>query len=186
MHSYLFKDRDEWRQWLEEHHDSESEIWLIYYKKHTRKESVRYEEAVEEALCFGWIDSTVKRIDEEQFMQRYTPRKEDSNWSQSNKQRVKKLTELGRMTEAGLKAIEAAKRNGSWDRLDEIEIDMAVPEDLEAALAENPTAKENFDQFAPSNKKQYLYWLKSAKRAETREKRLKEIVRRSEKNVRPG
>lgn len=186
MDSYLFKDRDEWRQWLEEHHDSESGVWLIYYKKHVKKKSVRYEEAVEEALCFGWIDSTAKRIDDEKFMQRYTPRKEASNWSQSNKLRVKKLIELGQMTEAGLKAIEIAKHNGSWDRLDDIEVEIVIPEDLEAALAENPTARENFEKFAPSNKKQYLYWLKSAKRAETREKRLREIVRRSEKNIKPG
>jgi uncharacterized protein YdeI (YjbR/CyaY-like superfamily) len=186
MDSHLFKNRDEWRAWLEENHDSTSKVWLIYYKKHIQKESVRYEEAVEEALCFGWIDSKVKGIDEEKFMQRYTPRQEESNWSESNKRRVKKLIDLGLMTEAGLKAIEIAKRNGSWYRLDDIDKEIVVPEDLEAALAKNTVAKENFKNFAPSHKKQYLYWLKSAKKAETREKRLTEIVKRAEENIKPG
>lgn len=186
MDSYLFKDRDEWRAWLEEHHNSASEAWLIYYKKHINKKSIGYDEAVEEALCFGWIDSKVKRIDEEKYMQRYTPRKEDSNWSESNKQRVKKLIKMGLMTEAGLAKIETAKRNGSWSRLDDIEKHIVVPEDLQAVLAENLAAKENFEKFPPSHKKQYLWWLKSARRAETREKRIVEIVKRAEENIKPG
>ena len=183
MDSYLFKDRADWRVWLEEHHNSASEVWLIYYKKHIKKKSVRYEEAVEEALYFGWIDSKVKRVDEEKYMQRYTPRQEDSNWSESNKRRVKRLINLGLMTEAGLGAIEVAKRNGSWYRFDK---EIVVLKDLEAALAENPAAKENFEKFAPSHKKQYLLWLKSAMRAETREKRLQEIVKRAKENIKPG
>ena len=106
MKKHLFNDRDEWRAWLEEHHQSESEVWLIYYKGHTGKKSIRYEEAVEEALCFGWIDSKVKRIDEEKYMQRYTQRNELSNWSESNKKRVKKLIAKGLMTQAGLEKVE--------------------------------------------------------------------------------
>jgi uncharacterized protein YdeI (YjbR/CyaY-like superfamily) len=186
MKRYLFKDRHEWRQWLQEHHASKSEAWLVYFKKYTNKKSIKYEEAVEEALCFGWIDSKVKKIDKEKFMQRYTPRKEDSNWSESNKHRVGKLIELGLMTPAGLEKIEIAKRNGSWYRLDDIDKEIVIPDDLEAALEENPKARENFDRFAPSQKKQYLWWLKSAKRVETREKRLGEIVKRAEGNLKPG
>jgi uncharacterized protein YdeI (YjbR/CyaY-like superfamily) len=108
MKKHLFNDRDEWRAWLEEQHQTESEVWLIYYKKHTGKQSIRYEDAVEEALCFGWIDSKVKRIDEEKYMQRYTPRKELSNWSESDKNRVRKLIENGLMTQAGLEVVEIA------------------------------------------------------------------------------
>ncbi|MGB7118013.1 MAG: YdeI/OmpD-associated family protein [Anaerolineales bacterium] len=183
---HLFNDRDEWRAWLEEQHQTESEVWLIYYKKHTDKQSIRYECAVEEALCFGWIDSKVKRIDEEKYMQRYTPRKELSNWSESNKKRVRKLIANGLMTQAGLEVVEIAKRNGSWNRLDDIDKELVIPGDLEAALAQNPKAEENFSGFAPSHKKQYLWWLKSAKRAETRERRIREIVKRAEENIKPG
>jgi uncharacterized protein YdeI (YjbR/CyaY-like superfamily) len=186
MDKVLFKNREEWRRWLEEHHDSASEVWLVYYKVHTKKESVRYEEAVEEALCFGWIDSKVKTIDDEQYMQRYTPRQDGSNWSESNKRRVRKLIETGRMTPAGMAKIDLAKRDGSWNRLDDIDREITVPEDLEAALAHNHTAKENFENYPLSSKKQYLWWLKSAKRAETREKRLREIVKRAEKNIKAG
>lgn len=183
---YLFADRGEWRKWLDQHHKSKSEAWLIFYKKGTEKEFIKYEQAVEEALCFGWIDSQVKKIDEERYMQRYTPRKDDSNWSQSNKKRAAKLIESGLMTPAGLEKIEIAKRNGSWTRLDDIEIDILVPEDLEKALADNPQAMENFENYAPSQKKQYLWWLKSAKREETRQKRIREIVKRAEGNIKPG
>ena len=186
MDSYLFKDRGEWRKWLEVHHDSASEVWLVYYKKHINKKSIQYGEAVEEALCFGWIDSKVKRIDEEKFMQRYTPRKENSNWSQSNKKRVAELSAKRLMTPPGLEKIEIAKRNGSWYRLDDIEKVIVVPEDLESALAEHPAAKENFENYAPSHKKQYLWWLKSAKKDETREKRIREIIRRAAENIKPG
>ena len=119
-------------------------------------------------------------------MQRYTPRKELSNWSESNKKRVRKLIENSMMTQAGLDVIEIAKRNGSWNRLDDIDKELVVPDDLEAALAQNPKAEDNFTGFTPSQKKQYLWWLKSAKRAETREWRIREIVKRAEENIKPG
>ena len=169
MDKILFLNREEWRRWLEEYHDSASEVWLVYYKKHVEKKSIQYEEAVEEALCFGWIDSKVKTIDDEQYMQRYTPRQDGSNWSESNKRRVRKLIETGQMTPAGMAKIDLAKRDGSWERLDDIDREITVPEDLEAALALNPAAKENFDNFPPSSQKQYLWWLKSAKKTATRE-----------------
>jgi uncharacterized protein YdeI (YjbR/CyaY-like superfamily) len=186
MKKILFCDRNEWRAWLEKNYNSETEVWLIYYKVHVQKESIRYNEAVEEALCFGWIDSQVRRIDDERFMQRYTPRRDESNWSASNKARVQKLILQGLMTQAGLDKIEIAKQNGSWDRLTEIEEKLLVPEDLKAALLNNPTAAENFNNLAPSHKKQYLWWLKSAKRTATRQKRILEIVARTEANIKPS
>jgi uncharacterized protein YdeI (YjbR/CyaY-like superfamily) len=186
VNKIMFRNRNEWRRWLQEHHNTESEIWLVYYKAHVSKESIRYAEAVEEALCFGWIDSQVRRIDDEKFMQRYTPRKEDSNWSASNKARVQKLIRQGMMTPAGLDKIKIAKRNKSWDRLTEIESEMRIPDDLAAAFSANPTAMENYNNLAPSHKKQYLWWLKSAKRASTRQTRIREIIARLEANIKPG
>ena len=186
MEKRSFKDRDEWRAWLAENHQSADEIWLVYYKVHTKTPSVRYAEAVEEALCFGWIDSLVRRIDDETYMQRYTPRKKGSTWSAVNKRRVDRLIEAGKMTPAGLEKIKRAQHDGSWEILDDIDLEIVIPDDLKDALLTNLKAKKNFDNLAPSNKKRYLYWLKSAKRQTTREKRLREIVRRAEENVKPG
>jgi len=186
MNGKLFKNKTEWREWLDKHHATETEIWVVYYKKHCGKESMQYEEAVEEALCYGWIDSKVKRIDDEKYMQKYTPRQDKSNWSKSNKKRVKRLIEEGRMAQAGITMVEIAKQNGSWNRLDDIEAVPVIPEDLGDALAENALAKNNFENFAPSYQKQYLWWLKSAKKIETRNRRLLEIVKRCEQGVKPG
>ncbi len=186
MVEYLFKNRKEWREWLTEHHEQQKEIWLIYYKKHVNMTSIKYEEAVEEALCFGWIDSIVRRIDDERYMQKYTPRKDRSNWSASNKKRVSRLMEQGRMTRAGISKVDIAKRNGSWERLDRVERLVSMPDDLLDALSQNSKARKNFERFAPSSKKQYLWWLESAKREATRKKRIQEIVRRSEENIKPG
>lgn len=182
----LFKSRQEWRRWLEINHSKKSEIWLVFYKVKTGKESIRYEEAVQEALCFGWIDSMVRRIDDEKHMQKYTPRKARSNWSASNKKRVSELVKAGLMTEYGMRAIDEAKKNGSWNRLDSVDIRLEIPGDLNTALAENKLAKEIFNGLAPSHKKQYLYWITSAKRDETRQKRINETIKLLLKNKRPG
>ena len=173
----LFKDRNQWRKWLEENHDKEKEIWLVFYKVKVNKKSVKYKEAVCEALCFGWIDSTVRRIDDEKHMQRYTPRKAKSNWSALNKSRVKKLIEEGLMMKHGFGTIEIAKQNSSWERLYSIEIKMEVPRELEEAFEKNINAKTIYEKLPASKKKQYLYWIKSAKRDETREKRIKETIK---------
>ncbi len=186
MDKKLFKNRAAWRKWLDEHHATARELWLVYYKKHTGKRSVLYEEAVEEALCYGWIDSQIRRLDDETYMQKYTPRKPGSNWAKSNKERVDRLSREGRMTPAGMAAITAAKQDGSWEKLDDIEEDPTVPPDLADALEKNPTAQRNFEGFAPSYRKQYLWWLGSAKRDETRKKRLLELVERCEQGVKPG
>jgi uncharacterized protein YdeI (YjbR/CyaY-like superfamily) len=186
MRKRLFKNRTDWRRWLEENHASADEIWLVFYKKHTGRRSLQYEEAVEEALCFGWIDSKLRRIDDEKHMQRYTPRRAGSNWAKSNRDRIGKLTAIGRMTEAGFTKVAAAKRDGSWDRLHDVEDALFVPEDLRAALEKVKDARKNFNAFAPSHRKQYLWWLESAKRSETRQDRIQEIVKRAAKNIKPG
>lgn len=182
----LFKNRQEWRSWLEKNHDKEAELWLVFYKVKVKKQSIKYEEAVQEALCFGWIDSIVKRIDDEKHMQKYTPRKVNSNWSASNKARVENLIQQGLVTDAGLHAIEIAKENGSWNRLDSVDIRIEIPRDLKDAFAKNRKAKERYDQLAPSRKKQYLWWIESAKREATREKRIKETIRLLVANKSPG
>ena len=148
--------------------------------------SIKYDEAVKEALCFGWIDSVVRRIDDEKHMQRYTPRKERSNWSSKNKQRVERLIKQGLMTEFGLKTIEIAKQNGSWNKLDSVDIRLETPKELAGAFTKNSKAKEAFDNLAPSRKKQFLWWIKSAKRDETRNKRINETLRLLLENKRPS
>lgn len=176
-----FKDRKSWRSWLSKNHTRQRELWLVFYKKHTGKPTVSYEDAVQEALCFGWIDSTVRKIDEEKYMQLFTPRKTGSNWSGLNKRRVKKLIEQGLMTEAGLWKIEEAKKDGSWSNLDAVER-LKVPADLFKALSANSAAKKNYAALSRSRKKAFLYWVGSAKTEITRTKRIAETVRHIVKN----
>lgn len=180
---YQARNRKEWRQWLEKNHSNSFGVWLVYYKKNSEKPTVSYEEAVEEAISFGWIDSKVNALDEERYMQIFTPRNIGSIWSKSNKHRVKKLIEQGLMTSAGLEKIEAAKKDGSWNFLDDIE-KLIIPTDLKEALASNKTAENNFEAFSDPIKKQILYWIKSAKRAETRQKRIEKIVELAAENKR--
>ena len=186
MKKRLFKNRQEWRIWLEKNHDKEPQLWLVFYKVKVNKQSIKYEEAVEEALCFGWIDSTVKRIDDEKHMQKYTPRKPNSNWSALNKKRVAKLIKAGLMAKPGLRAIEAAKDNGSWNKLDSVDVRLETPKILADALKKNQKANKAFDELTPSRKKQFLWWIVSAKREETRTKRIKETLRLLVENKRPG
>lgn len=178
------KNRAEWRQWLQENHQTSGGIWLIYYKKGSGKPTISYDEAVEEALSFGWIDSKVNALDEERYMQIFTPRKQGSIWSKLNKARVKKIIEEERITLAGLEKIEAAKKDGSWDFLDDIE-NLIIPEDLKEALESNEAAKTNFRAFGDSNKKQILYWIKTAKRDSTRKNRIEKTVMLAAENKTP-
>ena len=185
----LFKTRRAWRTWLARNHDKKNEIWLAYYKKGAGRKSVSYEEALEEALCFGWIDSTVNRLDEERYQQRYTPRSKKSVWSAANKRRVEKLIAEGRMAPPGLAKVRAAKRNGSWERLDEIDRigrGSEAPADLLEALDGTSNARELFDRRPLSEKKLWAYWVLSAKRSETRARRIAETVRRIVAGRRPG
>lgn len=181
---YYAKDRKEWRKWLEKNHANSPGIWLIYYKKDANKPCVSYDDAVEEALSFGWIDSKVNKLDDERYMQVFTPRKPKSVWSKINKQRVQKLIDQGLMTPTGLEKIEAAKNDGSWSFLNDID-DLVIPEDLENALNANPNAKVNFNSFSDSIKKQILFWIKSAKRPENRMKRIEKVVMLASENKKP-
>lgn len=180
-------DRDTWRTWLEKNHGTKKGVWLIYYKKHTGKPSIAYDDAVEEALCFGWIDSTIQKLDEEKYARKYTPRSIQSTWSASNIKRAQKMIKKGRMTKAGLALFEALKKNpkkASRPRTAEKEI--TIPSDLKKALTKNINALKNFNNFAPSYRKIYILWIADAKKRETRERRIKHVVKWSEKNEKPG
>jgi uncharacterized protein YdeI (YjbR/CyaY-like superfamily) len=170
------RDRAAWRRWLAEHHATSPGVWLILEKKGSGRPSLSSEEAGLEALCFGWIDSKRLPLDADRYRQAYTPRKPRSTWSRVNKERVERLISEGLMTDAGLAAIETARANGSWTSLDAVEA-LSIPDDLAAALAANPIARSNFDAYAPSVKKLALLRLTSAKRADTRSRRIDEIVR---------
>lgn len=171
---------------MKKYHATESIIWLIYYKKHAKKETVTYNEAVEEALCFGWIDSTVKRIDDETYMQKYTPRKTKSKWSLVNKNRVIKLINENKMTKAGFALVEIAKQNGEWDKAYSTQKEIELPGYLETALKKNPQAWTNFLNFAQSYRNQYINWIANAKKTETREKRILQLIERCENDQKPG
>jgi uncharacterized protein YdeI (YjbR/CyaY-like superfamily) len=171
-----FTDRDEWRRWLEANHASETEAWLAILKKQSPRPGVYYEEAVEEAVCFGWIDGLTRSAAPGYYHQRFTPRKPGSVWSVSNQQRVERLLDQGKMTEAGMAKVKEAKGNGEWEAAILREDTSTLPEDLSRALEGNPPARANFENFPASQKKQYLYWLASAKTEKTRQKRIQEIV----------
>ncbi len=167
--------RVQWRAWLEANHKTAAGIWLVYYKKGSGKPRVEYADAVEEALCFGWIDSVVNAIDEACYMQLYTPRKPKSTWSQLNKVRVERLEAEGLMRTAGLKCIEVAKANGSWESIDHVET-LVVPADLAEALAENDGMQAFFDALSNTNKKYILHHLNNARREDTRRLRMAEVL----------
>ncbi|MBN1349813.1 YdeI/OmpD-associated family protein [candidate division KSB1 bacterium] len=186
MQQQYFQTSDEWRNWLQENHAKENKIWLLFYKKETGKPSIDYESAVEEALCFGWIDSIIKKIDDQKYARKFTPRKDDSNWSELNKKRVKKLIASNRMTEVGLAKINIAKKNGQWDKPDRPNIPVELPPDFQHALEQNPKANENFQKLALTYQKHYIGWISIAKRQETKEKRIKESIALLERGEKLG
>ncbi len=165
----------EWRAWLHENHANYTGVYLIFYKVSSNTPSMRWEEAVKVALCFGWIDSTVKRINDEKRKQYFTPRKPKSVWSKLNKTYIEQLLADDLMHTAGLKSIEIGKANGSWDALNDIDNEV-IPNDLMTAFKANKQAFENYENFATSYRKGYLYWLFNAKREATRQKRITEII----------
>jgi uncharacterized protein YdeI (YjbR/CyaY-like superfamily) len=166
----------DWRAWLEENHEREKEAWLVIRRAESPSPGVFLEEAVEEALCFGWIDGVMKSVDAETYFLRFSPRKRGSVWSVSNQRRVEKLTAQGRMTEAGMAKVREAQENGEWEAALRREDTLNLPDDLREALAKNASAQANFDRLAPSHKKQYLNWIASAKTAPTRQKRIQKTV----------
>jgi len=175
--------RAEWRAWLEQHHTRTAGIWLISYKKATGKPRFEYDEAVEEALCFGWIDSKPNKLDEERSLLWFAPRKPRTGWSKINKDRVERLMAQGLMMPPGLAKVEAAKQDGSWNALDAIEA-LEIPPDLAVALASYAEAAQNFEAFPRSAKRGILEWIASAKRPETRAKRIAETAQLASQNLR--
>ena len=159
---------------------------MIYYKKHTGKPRIPYDDAVEEALCFGWIDSIVKKIDDKNFAQKFTPRKGKSNWSEANKKRVRKMIKEGKMTEAGLAKIREAKNSGEWFKTVPARKELVIPPYIEKALATNKKALDNFNNLADTYKRHFVGWITSAKREETRERRLMQAIRLLEQNKKLG
>jgi uncharacterized protein YdeI (YjbR/CyaY-like superfamily) len=169
--------RAAWRAWLQKHHATSAGVWLVYAKKQSGIPSLTYNDAVEEALCFGWIDNKLLPIDDDLFMQAFTPRKPKSRWSALNKTRVKRVIAAGLMTQAGLDAIAVAKKTGTWTALDHVEA-LTVPPDFAKALKTTPGAQAAFDALTPGKKKQFLYYLNDAKKPETRTNRIAELVQR--------
>ena len=178
------KSRQEWREWLQNNYDKKTSVWLIYNKKKSNIPTVSDGEAVDEALCFGWIDSTAKPLDEEKYMQFFSKRKAKSVWSKINKDKIDRLTKEGLMTKVGFESVETAKQNGSWTILDDAEA-LIIPTDLEVAFQKRQNASNYFFNLSRSDKRNILQWLTLAKREETRQKRIAEIVELAEQNLKP-
>ena len=176
--------RQDWRQWLEENHRSKPAVWLVQYKKNAKMPTISWSEAVDEALCFGWIDSVRKSLDEDKFIQFFSKRKARSTWSKVNKEKIQRFIAEGLMTEAGYKSIEIAKQNGSWTILDEVE-ELVIPEDLDKAFAIQTGSKDFFLCLSKSAQKAILQWLVLAKLAETRQKRINEIAELASQKLKP-
>ena len=174
--------REQWRTWLANNHTQTNSIWLITYKKHTGSRYLPYDDIVEESLCFGWIDSLPRKLDNDRTMLLLSPRRPKSPWSKLNKDRVAKMLEQDLMTPAGLEKIDQAKADGSWSFLDDVEA-LIIPDDLATALESNAQAKTYFEAFSPSSKKGILQWIKSAKQTATREKRIKKTVDLAAQNI---
>lgn len=183
VQTFHAKSRKEWRKWLETNHSTEKSVWLIIYKKESEIPSVYYSEAVDEALCFGWIDSKPNKRNEDSYYQFFAKRNPKSNWSKVNKAKIAKLIEKGLMQSAGLEMIEIAKENGTWTALDEVE-NLIIPDDLQELFSDNKTAFENWERFPPSSKRGILEWILNAKKPETRQKRIEETVSLAEKDIR--
>lgn len=169
------KSQKEWRKWLAKNHEQKQAVWLVYYKASSNVPSLTWSEAVDEAICFGWIDSTKKTIDEQRYMQYFSKRKPTSTWSKINKDKVDQLLKQNKIKAAGLKSIEVAKQNGNWSLMDDVE-NLVIPPDLNSALMQHKGALDFFQRQSKSIKKGMLHHVVVAKRQETRQKRIDEIV----------
>lgn len=181
--AYYPKNRKAWRNWLQKNHAAKQNVWLILYRKDAGKPTVTYDEVVEEALCFGWIDSKPNKRDDESYFLFVSTRKSKSPWSALNKKRVEKLQQQNKMEDAGLKKIETAKKDGSWILLDKIDA-LEMPVELKKVFAKNKTGLKHFEQFPASVKKQIYQWVYNAKTEQTLQKRVTETVTLAEKNIR--
>jgi uncharacterized protein YdeI (YjbR/CyaY-like superfamily) len=177
------KSRQAWRDWLAANHAAKTEVWLVFYKRDAGKPTLSYNDAVEEALCFGWIDGVKRSIDGERYMHRFSPRKPDSKWSASNRARAERMEQAGLMTAAGGAAVRSAKRSGKWNAPDP-SVDLSMPPEFGARLRRDAAAAEFFASLAPSYQRQFVGWIATAKRPETKQRRLEEtiaLLRRGEK-----
>jgi uncharacterized protein YdeI (YjbR/CyaY-like superfamily) len=186
-----FKNREELRNWLQKFHDTCSGIWVIFYKKHLKIECIKYQEVLEEALCFGWIDSIIKKIDEDKYVRKITPRVDTKNWSELNKKIVNELIKKGRMTQAGLRKIDCYLETGTVDwkskKPERKRIHNSdIPDFIFEELARNEPALINFNNLAPTYKRHFIVWITYAKKAETVRARLKESIRLLKDNKKLG
>ncbi|PVZ11020.1 YdeI/OmpD-associated family protein [Actinomycetospora cinnamomea] len=172
------EDVDAWRRWLAEHHDRGTGVWLVTWKARTGRATVGYAEAVEQALCFGWIDSTARSLDDERSAQWFAPRRRRSGWARSNKQRIERLEAAGLLEPAGRAVIDAAKADGSWTMFDDVE-DLVVPPDLAEAFDAHPGSREHWEALTKSARRMMLAWVVEAKKPETRAKRVAQIAERA-------
>lgn len=184
METFCPTSQHHWRAWLQEHHAHKQSVWLIYHKKKSGNPTVSWSEAVDEALCFGWIDSRAKPVDDDTYMQFFCRRKPRSVWSKINKEKVQQLIDRGLMTEAGLSSIETARQNGSWTILDDVEAGV-IPADLAEAFQKKPNAGSYFLSLSKSDRRNILQWLVLAKRIETRQNRIIEIVEQADQRLKP-
>jgi uncharacterized protein YdeI (YjbR/CyaY-like superfamily) len=181
-----FRDSVEWRIWLKENYDKMNETWVVLQKVRSPVEGLRYEEAVDEAMCFGWIDSKMRRLNNHEFIQRFSPRRPRSIWSRINRDRAERLIKKGKMAKAGLRVVEEAKSNGRWEEAYTSREPPEMPDDLLKALKQNPEAYKNFSGFPNSARFMYVHWINEAKKAETRTRRIKRVVERAKQNKKPG
>ena len=175
MKTFLARTSDQWRKWLDEHHDTESEVWLIFHKVHTGVPSIAYLDALDEALCFGWVDSLVKRLDDSRYLRKFTPRKADSLWSATNRKRYAALKASGRLKPGGINRAPTNRTYGP--RPARFQMPATVPRHIRSALKKHPAARRYFEKLALSHRRRYIGWIESAKREETRARRLKEAIR---------
>jgi uncharacterized protein YdeI (YjbR/CyaY-like superfamily) len=173
MKTFFALTVDDWRDWLSAHHDSEREVWLVFHKHPTAVASIDYRAALDEALCFGWVDSLVKRLDDRRYARKFTPRRADSKWSDINRKRYAELEADGRLKQPG---IDRAPTGRTYDRPPRFKMPTTLPAYIEAALRKHPTARKHFNALAPSHRRRYIGWIETAKREETKVRRLKEAI----------
>ena len=174
MRTFLAQTVAQWRDWLAKHHDSESEVWLIFHKRHTGAHSIGYKDALDEALCFGWVDSLIKRLDDQRFARKFTPRRADSRWSTINRKRYAELKATGRLTRAGLNR---APTDRTYTLPARYKLPSKLPHYIQIALRKQPAALRSFEALTPSHRRKYIGWIETARREETKERRLNEAIR---------
>ena len=184
MKTLLVQTLKEWRAWLQKHHASEPEIWLVFHKRHTGIPSIEYKDSLDEALCYGWVDSLIKRLDDDRFARKFTPRKPDSRWSEVNRKRYAGLKALGRLKPPGIARAPGAR--GSAPKPKRVELPAKLPSYIEVALRKHPVARRNYNALSPAHQRRYFAWIASAKREETRMKRLDEAIRMLTRGVELG